>query len=493
MSKPTRRQFLKSAAATAGIGTTFAIAGTKASGKILGANDTIRLGVAGIHGRGGKHISEFAPMDGVDVTYLIDPDTRLYEGKIGQVQSKGGTTPKCVQDIRQALDDENLDAVSVATCNHWHSLITFWACQAGKDVYVEKPCSHNPFEGRQCVKAAEKYKRIVQHGTQRRESSVWAHQVAAIASGKYGKLLVSKAHASKTRWSIGFEEVKEPPPELDYNIWLGPAPMQPYHENLVHYNWHWFWDTGNGEIGNQGVHQMDVARWAIPGGTLPKSVISMGGRWVESTEGHPLFTDQGETPNMQLTVFDFDGTLLVFEVRGLNGRTVVEGGKKFSAKVDNEFYLEEGAIIGGKFYPKGKDKGEPLVEVEYNKEPGSIFENFIDCVRSRKRNKLQADILEAHYSAALCHLGNIAYRLGQQVPGATDPVGSPDNPHAKESWAMIRDNLKGAIGLDLDESTYQLGPELKFDAEAEKFVDNAEANALLTRDYREPFVVTEEV
>jgi len=411
MSRHTRRTFLKRAAATAGISAGFVIAGTKASGNVLGANDKIRLGVSGIHGRGSAHINEFAPMEGVDVTYLIDPDSTLFEGRSAQVKKKGGNTPKCVQDIRRALDDPNLDAVSVATCNHWHSLITFWACQAGKDVYVEKPCSHNVFEGRQCVKAAEKYKRIVQHGTQSRSSSSWAKQVAAVASGKYGKLLVSKGYASKVRWSIGFKEVKDPPETLDYNLWLGPAPMQPYHENLVHYNWHWFWDTGNGEIGNQGVHQMDIARWGIPGGTLPKSVFSMGGRWVDSTEGHPPFTDQGQTPNCQLTVMDFGGPLLVFEVVGLNNPT----------KVDNEFYLEEGAIIGGKFYPKGKSEGEPLVDVDYHVEPGSIFQNFIDCVRSRDRNKLQADIREAHLSAACCHLGNISYRLGRQVPGNTRP------------------------------------------------------------------------
>ncbi|MHC4402851.1 MAG: Gfo/Idh/MocA family protein, partial [Planctomycetota bacterium] len=357
MSRQTRRTFLKRAAATAGVSAGFVIAGTKASGKVLGANDTIRLGVAGIKGRGGSHIDNFAKMDKVDVTYLIDPDSRLYEGRSSQVKSRGGNTPKCVQDVREALADDSLDAVSIATCNHWHALITFWACQAKKDVYVEKPCSHNVFEGRQCVKAAEKYGCIVQHGTQSRSSGSWAKSVAAVASGKYGKLLVSKAYASKPRWSIKFEEIKDPPPELDFNLWLGPAPMQPYHENLVHYDWHWFWDTGNGEIGNQGVHQMDIARWGIPGGKLPIGAFSMGGRWVESTEGHPPFTDQAQTPNMQLSVLDFGETLLVFEVAGLCGRSVVDRPAP-ARKVDNEFYLEEGAIKGGKFYPNGSDKGE---------------------------------------------------------------------------------------------------------------------------------------
>ena len=492
MSRQTRRTFLKKAAASAGIASGIVIAGTKASGNVLGANDKVRLGVAGIHGRGGSHIGAFAPMDDVDVTYLIDPDSNLFEGKSGQVKSKGGNTPECVQDIRRALDDDNLDAVSVATCNHWHALITFWACQAKKDVYVEKPCSHNVFEGRQCVKAAEKYGCIVQHGTQSRSSGGWAKTVAAVASGKFGKLLVAKAYASKPRWSIGFKEIKQPPSTLDYNLWLGPAPELPYHENLVHYNWHWFWETGNGEIGNQGVHQMDIARWGIPNGTLPKSVISMGGRWVQSTAGKPPFTDQAETPNMQLSVFDFGGPLLVYEVAGLCGKTVVEGGTAPPQKVANEFYLEEGAIINNKFYPNGSDKGEDLGDIDYHLEPGSIFENFISCVRSRDASKLQAPIQEAHPSAALCHLGNISYRLGKQVSGTTQPD-LHDNKQAKESWASINKALKDAIGLDLEQSTYQLGPKLTFDAASEKFVGNSEADALLTRNYREPFVVTEEV
>ncbi|MFO7906955.1 MAG: Gfo/Idh/MocA family protein [Planctomycetota bacterium] len=492
MSQQTRRSFLKHAAA-GGIATTFVISGTKASGNILGANDKIRVGVAGIKGRGKSHINAFAGMKNVDVTHLIDPDSRLFGARAKMVESKSGVKPKCVQHIKDALDDKELDAVSVATCNHWHSLITFWACQAEKDVYVEKPCSHNVFEGRQCVKAAEKYGRIVQHGTQSRASGNWQKMVAAVASGKYGKLLVSKGYASKPRWSIGFREPKDPPPELDFNIWLGPAPLQPYHENIVHYNWHWFWDFGNGEIGNQGVHQMDIARWGIPGGTLPKSVVTMGGRWVQTSSGHPPYTDQGETPNTQVTVFDFGGPLLVFEVAGLCNKTVVEGNEKPPRRVDNEFYLEGGKIANGKFYPKDSDKAESLVDVETPDRPGNIFENFIHCVRTRERDQLHADILEAHYSAALCHLGNISYRVGEQVPGTTKPEGFPDVPQVQDSLDYVRWNLKQALGLDLDEHTYQLGPKLSFDAAKEQFVDHDAANKLLTRDYREPFVVTEEV
>jgi len=501
MSLHSRRDFLKTAAAAsagvafAGVGSFAAEKGKakrrekKASAKVVGANERVRIAVVGIGGRGQAHISEFAAMPGVEITYLVDPDSRFFASRSKRVE-ESGTKPKCVQDIRKALDNKELNAISVATCNHWHSLATVWACQAGKDVYVEKPCSHNVFEGRKCVEAARKYGRIVAHGTQGRASRSWAHVVAAIKSGKYGKLLVSKAYASKVRWSIGFKEPKEPPKEFDFNIWLGPAPEQPYHENIVHYNWHWFWDFGNGEIGNQGVHQMDIARWGIPGGTLPKSVISMGCRYVDEPDRG--FRDQGQTPNMQLAVMDFGGPLLVFEVRGLNDKKG-PGPKRYKSHVDNEFYLEEGAIKGGKFYPKGKSEGEPLVKVDF-KAPGSDhFGNFIDCVRSRKAEDLNADILDAHLSAACCHLPNISYRLGREVPFTEKPTALRDNEHVLASVAAIEDQLVGALGMELTKFTYTIGPKLAFDPQAEQFVDNEQANKLLTRPYRKPFVVPETV
>ncbi len=488
MTRQTRRSFLKKTAA-AGVAATFTVAGTKASGRVLGANDTIRIGVAGIHGRGGSHIDTFAKMDGVQVTHLIDPDSRLFESRSAQVKARGKNTPKCFQDIRKALEDQELDAISIASCNHWHSLLTILACRAGKDVYVEKPASHNVFEGRKCVEAARKYQRIVQHGTQSRSSAGTAREVAAARSGKYGKLLVSKGYCAKSRWSIGFKETKEPPKGLDFDLWLGPAPLQPYHENLVHYNWHWFWDTGNGDMGNQGVHQIDIARWAIPGDKLPTSVISLGGRWVNG----PDFKDQGQTPNMELCVFDYGGTLLVFETRGLVGRKGVDG-KDIPTKVTNEFYCEEGAIIGGQFYPKGKDKPEKLAQVDIDIRPGDHMANFIAAVRSRKQEDLNADILQGHLSSALCHLGNISYRLGKEAPMSKNPEGFPlDVPEVRKSWDDIKANLKAALGVDVEKAVYTLGPKLAFDPAAEKFVDNPTADELLTRKYREPFVVPAEV
>ena len=343
MSRQNRRDFLKCAAA--GGLAAFTIAGTKASGRVLGANDRVRIAVAGINGRGQEHMHEYLGMKhNVEIIYLVDPDSRLFESRSKMVNRRTGSTPKCVQDIRKVLDDKNLDAISIATPNHWHSLMTIWACQAGKDVYVEKPCSHNVHEGRMLVEAARKYDRIVQHGTQSRSIRDWADAVAAVRSGQVRQAAGRLRLCYKPRGSIGFKQPKTPPKELDFNIWLGPAPKQPYHDNLVHYNWHWFWDFGNGDIGNQGVHQMDIARWAIPDGAVPTSVISLGGRFG--------YKDQGQTPNTQITVMDFGDAQLIFEVRGLvDGKTT---------KVTNEFYMEGGVIKGGLFFPKGKGEGEKL-------------------------------------------------------------------------------------------------------------------------------------
>jgi predicted dehydrogenase len=477
MSRQTRRTFLKT---TAGIAAGLTIAGTRASGRVLGANDTVRVGVAGIHGRGGSHISEYCDMKGVQVTHLIDPDSALFASRSDAVKKKGGNTPKCFQDIRKALEDPDWDALSIASCNHWHSLLAIWAIQAGKDVYVEKPCSHNIFEGRKLVEAARKYGRMVQHGTQSRSSAGWHKQIAAAASGKYGKLLISYGYASKPRRSIGFAEPEQPPAALDFNIWLGPAPEQPYHKNLVHYNWHWFWDTGNGEIGNQGVHQMDLARWAVEAATGlkgPKSVVSMGGRFG--------YEDQGQTPNTQLTIFDFGPCKMFFEDYGL-----VDGK---DARVTNEFILEAGTIRGGKFYPNGSDKGEDLVDVEVTCYPNGNFGNFIDCVRSRKQEELNAPIDKGHLAAACCHLGNISYRLGEKAPFSKVPAPLAGDKATKAAFEGMKENLRRHTDMDLGKAEFCLGRVLSYDADAEKFVGDAEADKLLTRDYRKPFVVPDNV
>jgi predicted dehydrogenase len=479
----TRRQFLGHTAATAAASSAFSlftIAGTRASGRVLGANDAIRIGVAGINGRGGSHIGAFGKMKGVQITYLIDPDTRLFESRGANVKKLSGSTPKTVADIREALADKELDAVSVATCNHWHSLITIWGCEAGKDVYVEKPLSHNVHEGRIALGMARKHNRIVQHGTQNRSSQDRAQEVAAARSGKFGKLVLSKGYCHKARWSIGTKPVAPPPADVDFNLWLGPAAAQPYHDNLVHYNWHWFWDFGNGDIGNQGVHQMDIARWAIESPALPKSVVSFGGRFG--------YKDQGQTPNTLMTVFDYGDAKLAFETCGL-----VQGESKAKARVENEFFTTEGRIAKGKFYPNNGGDPVSLKDVKTDIRREGHFENFITAVRSRKIEDLNANVEVAHFSSALCHLGNIAYRVGKECPYQQAKEELASNTSAAELFESMTHNLAKGNDIDVSKLEVRVSPTLAFDAQAEKFNDHAGANELLTRKYREPFVVPEKL
>ena len=481
-----RRRFVKGAVA-GGFAATAAsrILGKSASSlRALGANEDIRIACIGVHGRGWSHVRAFLDIEGVRVTALCDIDRKVLNGRAKELEKRARDKKKPVKpekyvDFRKLLENKDIDAVSIATPNHTHSLITYWACVAGKDVYVEKPCSHNVYEGRKIVEAARKYKRIVQHGTQSRSSDSWARQTAAARSGKYGKLLVAKGYCCKPRWSIGFKPFAPPPAYIDFDLWLGPAPLQPYHANLVHYNWHWFWDFGNGEIGNQGVHQTDIARWAIPGSTHPTSVISVGGRIG--------YKDQGQTPNVQMAVYEYGETLLVFEVCGLvDGRT---------RRVSNDFIYEAGKVVdGSKFYPKdGGGKTAPLPNVEVHVFPGGPFGNFINCVRSRKKEELNAPFLEGHYSAAICHLGNISYRLGREV--TFDDIREPfKQDYANAQWDRLRKHLTENRKLDLKEWKGRIGPLLKFDPETEKFVGAPpQANKLLTRDYRAPFVVPSKV
>ena len=480
MPRLSRRRFIRSAAAAGAAFSTFTIAGTKASGRVIGANDTIRIGLAGINGRGRAHLGGFAGMDKVEITHLIDPDSRLFASRTKMVEEKGGNRPACVQDIRSALDNPEIDAISIATPNHWHSLMTIWACQAGKHVYVEKPMSHNMFEGRQCVAAAKKYGRVVQHGTQQRSDESRAQEIAAVQSGNYGKLLVSKGYCCKQRWSIGSKPVQSPPSELDFDLWTGPAPEQDYHDNLVHYNWHWFWDFGNGDTGNQGVHEMDVARWAIKGAEMPHRVWSLGGRFG--------YQDQGQTPNTQLSVYEYDDATLLFETRGL-----VERHEGFERQVLNEYYTTEGVIRQGNFHPHGGGSAEPVTGGTPDKIiPGGMFGSFINTIRSGNSADCNADAEDGHYSSALCHLANISYQLGEAAPFNKQAQSIGDNKQVVESFEKVQANCR-AVGMNLDESTYMLGRPLDFDPVSEKFSSDAEANALMTRNYRAPFVVPEDV
>ena len=468
-----RRDFMKSTMA-AGFATFI-------PASVFGANDEIRIAIAGVRGRGTSHIKAFDEMKGVRIVAFCDVERNILDQRVAEFEKHSNKLDK-YNDIRKVLENKDIDAISCATPNHWHSLMTLWACQAGKDVYVEKPLSHNLYEGRKIVEAARKYKRIVQHGTQSRADKSRVRQAALARSGKYGKLLIAKGYCCKPRWTIGFKPIATQPEYLDFNIWLGPAPQQPYHANLVHYNWHWFWDFGNGDLGNQGVHQMDLARWGT-GHTLPNTVVSLGGRWVDE----PYFKDQGQTPNQIVSIYDYGDCLLLFETRGL----VHKKDPKFPRIVDVEFYCEDGLIKDDGFYPNGKNKPEKLAKIDLDMKPGSIFENFIYAVRSRKYEDLHADVLQGHYSSALCHLGNISYRLGSHTK-FEKPKDLGNNKIVGDSIMTMLANTQ-AIGVDPEKAALQVGPKLSFNPDTEKFADNPAANQLLTRPYRQPFVVTDKV
>lgn len=441
-----RRTFLRRSAQAAAVTT---VAGP-AHG-VTGANEKIRIACVGIGGRGGAHIREFLNMKdkGVEVAALCDIDKNVLASRANWVAKQGGKKPDCHVDMRKLMDDKNIDAVSFATPNHWHALGTIWGCQANKDVYVEKPASWCVREGRKMVEAAEKYKRIVQVGMQSRSNPGIRQAVAKLHAGLIGEVYMARMLCYKRRDSIGFRPIEPPPKHIDFGLWLGPAPDEPYHGNLVHYNWHWFWNFGNGDIGNQGVHEVDKARWGLGKTTHPVKVSSMGGRYT--------YKDQGQTPNTQIATCTYeDGKMLVMEVRG---RYTNDEAGEF---VGNLFYGSQGWMAGWKeqFTIRDQKVGKPYdgkPEDQIKLPPvggaggsGNHFENFIVAVRSRKVEDLNAPVLEGHLSCVPFQIGNIAYRLGRT---------------------------------------------LEFDPKTEKFVGSgaSEANPYLTREYRKGFEVPEQV
>ncbi|QDV43874.1 Glucose--fructose oxidoreductase precursor [Stieleria neptunia] len=474
MKQPTRRQFLKHVAAS-GIATSVTISGTKSSGQVIGANERVRVAIAGINGRGSVHMRGFGAMQDVEISHLVDPDSRLFAPRSAAFERQTGKTPQCVQDIRRVLDDPTVDAVSIATPNHWHALMTIWACQAAKDVYVEKPCSHNIVEGRRMVEAAQKYQRIVQHGTQWRSDPKWKAYTTDIREGKYGKLKTANIQIFRPRKSIGVKTPVPPPRELDFDLWTGPATMNPYRTNLVHYRWHWMWDYGNGEIGNLGAHEFEMARWAMPESAQPKSVVSLGGRYG--------YEDQADTPNTQLTLYDFGDAQLVCQQRGLHFDKPL--------KMSIDFHTDAGVVKDGKFYPHGQTKGEKIEGAPASglpeNESRDHLRNFIDCIRSRKREDLASDVLDGHRTAVVAHLGNLSYRLGDQASFRHPPQPLSENQVAAESFDQMKRHLVDAAGVNLANASYRIGPTLQFDATTETFVNHPEANHLLGRTYRPGF------
>jgi predicted dehydrogenase len=399
-------------------------------------NEVLRVAVVGVRGRGMEHIAGWAAnRKDAKITAICDADENVI-GKAMKAVSviNGGAEPKYVQDFRKLLDDKEIDVLSIATPNHWHSLMTVWGCQAGKDIYVEKPVSHNVWEGRKMVEAARKYDRIVQTGTQCRSHKGIQDAMAFLHGGGLGKVYMAKGLCYKPRGSIGSKPDSAVPSGLDYNLWTGPAEMQPYNENRLHYNWHWFWNTGNGDLGNQGIHQMDLARWGINKNEFPKTVQASGGRLG--------YHDQAETPNTLSVAFEYDDCLLQFEVRGLPTND------ELGVKIGDIFYGTEGVLAISSYTSWQAFMGPKLEKGKGGNGGGDHFKNFVAAVRKRDRKLLNADIEEGHYSSAYCHLGNIAYKLGRK--------------------------------LTINPST-------------ESFVGDSEADAMLTRAYRKPFVVPETV
>jgi predicted dehydrogenase len=416
-----RREFLKqSGKATAGVTLGLSVL---ANGRAkAGPNDVVRVGVVGVRGRGNSHIQGFENLPDAEVVAVCDVDEEVLSNRAGALDSATGRKVKRFVDMRALFDDPDVDAVSIATPNHWHSLGGIWAMQAGKDTYVEKPCSHNIWEGRQLVNAARQTGRMCQHGTQGRSAPSIREAVAKLREGVIGEVYLAKALCYKWRNTIGKVVGPQQPPEgVDYNLWIGPAAMKPLQRQNLHYDWHWQWDYGNGDIGNQGVHEMDMARWGLGVG-LPTRVTAMG--------GHFMFDDDQQTPNVLHAAFEYPERkkMLEFEVR--HWITNHEGG----------FGSGESNTVGVIFYGS-----EGYMTVEYfgyetflgrKREPGpsgqgagSEWATFIAGVRSRKQEDLGVDIEEGHLSSALCHLANMSYRLGRAIdfdPASEQPIGDDD-------------------------------------------------------------------
>jgi predicted dehydrogenase len=482
MSFISRREFLKDsalfAAAAAALGPA-PVRAEQARAKKVGANDRIRVACIGFNGQGGVHLREFSGLPDTVVATICDVDKRLADRGRKTVEEKQGKAPEFVQDLRRIMDDKDIDVVSIATPNHWHALAAIWALQAGKDVYVEKPVSHNVWEGRQIVDFARHYKRIVQTGTQSRSNDGMRQTLDFLHEGKIGKVNLARGLCYKDgnrHPGLGPATNTPIPEEVDYNLWLGPAPEKPLTRKRLHYDWHWFWDYGNGDLGNQGIHEMDKARWGLGKTTLCNAVMSIGGRF--------LWNDCGETANAQLCFFDYGDSQLIFEVRNIPSKDLLK------AKVGNIWYGSDGYVVstnyqsGAAFTPKGE-----LIQ-KFNG-GGDHYANFIKAVKSRKSADLTADIEEGHLSSALCHLGNISYLLGKEQK-RSDLAALDLTKDGRESLELMMEHLK-ENKVQIDDVPIRVGPKLAFDPKAERFVNNAPADKLLTRDYRKGFVVPDKI
>jgi len=452
-----RRDFIKSGTG-AGLAALGGISFFAKPERIFGANDRVRIAVVGLHGQGWSHVHEYSKMPDVEIAAVCDVDENVMNGRVDEMERMGIKKPAPFVDLRKLLEDKSIDAISIATPNHWHSLQAIWGCQAGKDVYVEKPMCHNAWEGRQLVRAAEKYNRIVQHGTNSRSGQAIIEGVQKMNDGLIGEVYLSRGLCYKWRKSIGHAPVEPVPAGVTYDLWTGPAPLKPFTKNRFHYNWHWIWDTGNGDFGNQGIHELDVARWGL-GVKYPNRIAAIG--------AHVMFEDDQTTPNVLNVAYYFDmpdgkKRLLEFEVRhwctnheaqigtsafgggdvpaALGNAAEVKGRKGPQNTVGNIFYGSNGYMA-----MNGYDSYKTWVGEEQEPGPraeagGNNWANFIACVRSRKKEDLKAPIEEGLISCTLLHLGNASYRVGRSLefdPVKMEIIGD------EEASRLLRDGDRG--------------------------------------------------
>jgi predicted dehydrogenase len=467
-----RRDFVRSSVA-AGIAVALPFS------RVRGANDRIYVGVVGLGGRGtGAHIPSFEDQEGVTVVALSDADQERMAAAAKMVESKYVHKVEQYVDMREMFDRKDIDVIGNATQNYWHGLSTIWACQAGKHVYVEKPLSHYIWEGRQMVNAARKYNRIVQCGTQRRSQSSIAQAIQWIREGNLGKIKYITAFANKPRSSCGRRETPLTIPDtIDYDLWCGPAGKVPIYRDRLQYDCSFDWNTGDGESCNQGVHEVDVARWCLGEKMLPRKVMSIGGRFV--------FNDACNVPNTQVIYYDFPTAPLLYEVHNL-----------YKAKGSSEMptFRGEGVGVivdcegGSVSLYRGIAWDNNGKQVRSFSGGGNHFVNFIEAVRSGRRETLNSEVLEGHLSTAVCHTGNISYRLSKKVSKEEMRSQVRDIPVFNDMFNRLLEHL-AAHEIDVDAKTVTLGPWLEIDRENECFKGNEQANRLVRGFYREPYIV----
>lgn len=490
MQSVSRRRFIQG---VAGAGVSLALPGRQ----VLGANGDIRAAVIGFNGRGQSHIDDLMKIPGVRLVALCDVDPAVLARGIASCAKKG---VQCAgySDVRKLMEAKDIDVITTATPNHWHSLIGVWACQTGRDSYIEKPISHNVWEGRQLVKAARKYNRIVAGGTQSRSNGNIREAAAFLKQGGLGKINWVLGTCYKPRMSIGDAGEGVIPAGLDYDHWTGPAELQPLHRKNLHYDWHWVHNTGNGDMGNQGIHQMDIARWLLGVQKLSPRVMSIGGRFG--------YIDDGETPNTQIVYHDYDEAPLVFETRGLPRSREFQFSKLWSSNMDRpDGYTKPtgmGAIAhceGGRLVVTGG--GESVIA--YDRSGAVVREfmgapnddhmvNFITAVREGKREKLNAESEETHLSSALCHTGMISHHLGSDMKQGEILEKIHEDRLAAERFGEMKEHLM-RNGVDLSSTPATYGPLLKFDPVKERFIGSDRANTLLSRPYRPGYVVPKDL